>query len=438
MKLNDSSFEENRYSVYFLPGFKEKELDIKTIEHDDKKFDVPSINVSSLKKCFEFLKFSREKFLLKKSRNQINDVLSRSIELWLNPSKLRTLAERAMKFSPQMNEKILNEMMSNFKKDLSKVEVSEKGDDTELVVCVHGEIPGPGTLTIIQSLLNKSAIFCKTPSIFTVLFAQSIAEIDKDVANCVAVANWESSKPENKDLEEYIFRERTKNDIVTFFGNPEMSENIIKNLNPTTRFISFTHGLSLGIIDKGMLTKKKAEEIALDAALAVAMYDQLACFSPQIYYVEKGGEISPEEFCEILARKMHEVELRLPRGNLSPDESARMSTKMHTYRLQNLAGMLKLYEIQNDGKTVGGVIYQEGKRVEPSPLYRVIIVNSIGNVLEVLDLIESKSSHVHTVGIELDEGRKAELIGKFKKYSFTRITRVGEMYKPSILDYKIF
>jgi hypothetical protein len=435
MKLNDSDFEKNN-PAYFLPGVEERELDLKIIEYGDKKLEIPAMNVNALKKCLEFLKSSRKNFLLKKNRSQIQEVLNKSIELFLNPSEFKTLAEHTMKFSPQMNEKILNEMMSAFKKDISKVEVSE--GNTELIVCVHGEIPGPGTLSIIQSLLNKSAIFCKTSSIFTALFAQSIAEIDEDVANCVAVANWESGKPENKELEEYIFGERTKNDTVVFFGNPEISENIIKILNPTTRFIPFTHGLSFGIIGNEMLTKKGVEKIALDAALAVSMYDQLACFSPQIYYVERGGEISPEEFCEILARKINEIELMLPRGELSPDESARMSTKINTYRLQNLAGMLKLHEIKNNGRTVGGVIYQESKKVEHSPFYRVIIVNSINNVSEVPGLIEDKSGYIHTVGIELDKEKEDELIDKLKKNHATRITRIGDMFKPSILDYKLF
>jgi hypothetical protein len=431
-------FEENTYPAYFLPGIKEEELDIKIIKNVKKEFKVPVMNRNLLKKCLEFLKSSRKNFLLKKNRKQIQDVLNKSIESWLKPSELKSVAERVLRFSPRMNEKILNEMMNTFKKDLSKLNVSENGDCTELVVCVHGEIPGPGALTIIQSLLNRSAVFCKTPSIFEVLFAHSIAEVDEELANCIAVVNWESGKPENKDLEEYVFGERTKNDVAVFFGNPDTSEEIRKSLNPSAKFIAHIHGLSLGIIGKEMLTEKRIEEVALDSALAVAMYDQLACFSPQVYYVERGGEISPEEFCEILAKKINEVELEIPLGDFSFDESARMSTKIHTYRLQNLAGMLKLHEIQSNGRIVGAVIHQEGKKVESSPLYRVIVVNPISDVSEVPGLIEDKSTHIHTVGIELDEERKTKLISKFKEFGVNRITQIREMYKPSIFDYKLF
>jgi pheromone shutdown protein TraB len=65
-------------------------------------------------------------------------------------------------------------------------------------------------------------------------------------------------------------------------------------------------------------------------------------------------------------------------------------------------------------------------------------VNPISDVSEVPGLIEDKSTHIHTVGVELDEERKTKMISKFKEYGVTRITQIREMYKPSIFDYKLF
>ena len=71
--------------------------------------------------------------------------------------------------------------------------------------------------------------------------------------------------------------------------------------------------------------KEKVTETAHDAAIATSLYDQLGCLSPQMFWVEEGGEVSTEEFGEYLAKSMEDVSKSTPRGDISLDTAAKIS-----------------------------------------------------------------------------------------------------------------
>jgi hypothetical protein len=208
--------------------------------------------------------------------------------------------------------------------------------------------------------------------------------------------------------------------------------------NSAAKLRLFTGGISFGIIGKEMLEKEKADKVVSDAALAVCMYDQRACFSPQLFYVERGGEISPEKFSELLARKMQDLEAVLPRGDLSFDTSATLTELMSTYELQDLIGNAKMHEIKNDSEQTGAVIYQEDNRFETSCLYRTVKIKPLDNISETIRLLESfpYSKHLHTVGVALCEERKEPLKKGLKEIGASRVTSIGDMYRPSLSEYE--
>ncbi len=42
------------------------------------------------------------------------------------------------------------------------------------------------------------------------------------------------------------------------------------------------------------------------------MFDQFACISPQIYFLEEGGEVSPREFVAVLAEELEYWNKKFP------------------------------------------------------------------------------------------------------------------------------
>ncbi|MDI6798943.1 MAG: acyl-CoA reductase, partial [Candidatus Aenigmarchaeota archaeon] len=405
------------YPAYVLPGVSESDLKLKVLKFENKygkvELEVPKLERNILEKCFKNLSLSRE-YLKRKPLHEILGVLYRNTELWLEPNyEFRKKAEKMLPitsgFSPSMIHTILDGMMNSFKKDLYRMKTSKKENFPELVVCVPVDTPGPQALAIIKALTNKSAIFCKSPSsepVFTALYTQSFTDVDEEIARCIATAPWEGGKPEHRDLENFVYGERTKKEGIVVFGNPKTIESIREKVNPDTKFTPYDRGVSFGIIGKEMLTKDKVDEVALAAALAVCMYDQRSCFSSQLYYVERGGEISPAKFSKILAQKMGELEIKIPRGDLPLDTSATITELMRTYELLDLVGNLKLHEIRRGENQTGAVIYKEDSKFESSCLYRVVRVKPVNDVSEVPKLVESISKYLNTVGVALPEERE--------------------------------
>lgn len=443
------SDETKTYPAYFLPGVKESELEVKSEEFENKygkiEVEIPRLNTGIIKNVLNALSSSRKEYLNGKSTSEILDRIYKNVELWSDSNyRYRKAAEKwmpiSMGFSPQMTRKVLDETMTSFSRDLYKIPLKGKKKDIERIFCVPPDVPGPDVLSIIRGLLNKSTIFCKSSigNVFSPLYAQSYLDIDENMAGCIAVVPWRGGKLESLDIESLIYGERNKKDAIIIFGRPETEEVIREKANPDTNIISFTRGISLGIVGKEMLTRKKIDKLALEAALAVCMCDQRDCFSSQMYYVERGGEISPEEFSEELAKKMQDLEFKIPRGELSLDASANFTEHMNSYELLDLTGNLKLYEIRKDKTHTGAVIFKEDKEFEPSPLYRVVTVKPVDNVSEVPKLTESVSGVLHTIGVALPENRKKSLEDKLKKIGVSRVTSIDEMYKPSMLEYNLF
>jgi len=440
---------QNVYPAYFLPGVKESELEVRTEKFENKygklEVEIPRLKTSLIKNTLNALDYSRKGYLNDKSTSEILDIAYKNIKLWSDPNyRFREAAEKwmpiSMGFSPEMSRKVLDETMASFTRDLYKIPLTEKNNGIEKIFCIPPEVPGPDVLSIIKGLLNKSSVFCKSSvgNVFSSLYAQSYLDVDKEIAGCIAVAPWKGGKLESVDVENLIYGERNKKDAIVIFGKPKTEEAIREKARHDTNIISYTRGISFGVIGKEMLTRDKIDDLALEAALAVCMADQRDCFSSQSYYVERGGEISPEEFSEMLAKKMQDLEFKMPRGELSLDASANFTEHMTSYELLDLTGNLKLYEIRRDKTQTGAVIYREDKEFQPSPLYRVITVKPVDDVSEVPKLVESFSEFLHTVGVALPENKKKGLGSELKKFGVSRITSINKMYKPSILEYELF
>src|SRR3546814_20309550 len=65
-----------------------------------------------------------------------------------------------------------------------------------------------------------------------------------------------------------------------------------------------------------------APVLARRAAWDVMRYDQQGCYSPHIFYVQRGGQIAPREFAGYLAGELANLQRRFPRRALDLEESA--------------------------------------------------------------------------------------------------------------------
>jgi hypothetical protein len=418
--------------------------------------EVPCVDKEVAEKCIEKILLAREDHLLRTPLKKIIQAIDKaSSNLSKRNYSLRKEAEEILPivtgFSHEMISANLDSLMDSFRMDkLYKMLQSELGNPDYLdgfaksisgkskvfgprlsVYILSGNVLGPKVISVVYSLIVKSAAFFKSPyeePVFTSLFIRAISDVDYRLAEVLASVPWEGGKTEYEEVEDFIFGKRTERDIMVLYGDQKTWEEIRNKVNPVTKFVHYPPRMGFCVIGRENLTKDKAEEIAERAALDICMSDQLLCSSPQFIYIENGGEVSPEGFAISLKKKVSEVGKAIPRGEIPSVAAARINELLRTYKLQEILGSAQLFE-SLDGIVIYDMI---SKMPELSCLYRIVRVKPIDDISEIPDLMEPFSNYLQTVGVELSEKRKYELCNELGSQGASRITSIGKMHKPSL------
>ena len=111
-------------------------------------------------------------------------------------------------------------------------------------------------------------------------------------------------------------------EAVVVYGGDEVVTSLRARTPVTTRFVSYHHRLSAGLVGREALTEERAPHVARMAARAVSMFDQRGCVSPHVIYVEEGGAVDPAEWAALLASAMADLEVEIPGGLLTAPEAS--------------------------------------------------------------------------------------------------------------------
>jgi hypothetical protein len=160
-----------------------------------------------------------------------------------------------------------------------------------------GNVPALALWSLVCGLLVKAGNIGKLPSaepLFAGLFARLLAEVHPPLADCLAVVWWKGGDAQQLSaVPSAIYAEADT--VVAYGGNSALDE-IRKQLPVTTRFLPYGHKLGFGLIGSAALDTLRGPATARLAAYDVMRYDQQGCYSPHVFYVERGARMSPREF----------------------------------------------------------------------------------------------------------------------------------------------
>ena len=194
-------------------------------------------------------------------------------------------------------------------------------------------------------------------------------------------------------------------------------------------FLPFGHKISFGVVSNKSLDSRKAWRTIHHAAFDVIRYDQQGCYSPHVFYVQKGGNVSPREFARFLAHELEVFEMRYPRRDLSIEEGASLVEWRQKEELSMFSNREK--EVLGEPSGAWTVVFAKNEgELSPSSLNRVIKVVEINELAEVIPLIESSRSYLQTVGIAAAPNELFALAEGLGKAGVTRITGLGSMTSP--------
>ena len=291
-----------------------------------------------------------------------------------------------------------------------------------------GNLPIPALQSIVFGVLLRSAqlVKCATgASLLPRLFAHSLYDADRKLGACLEIAEWRGG---DANLEKIMFEAA---DCVTATGSDEAIAAIRRVVPERARFVAHAHRLSFAYISSGVLNRLNACPVANRAAADVTAWNQLGCLSPHVAYVEAGGQVSAEQFAEMLAEELARREESEPRGELPVEAAAAIASRRSFYDVR-AAHSPDTRQWCSKGSTAWTVVFEADPRFQISCLNRFIYVKSVTDLTEALQSADSVRGKVSTVGLAAPEDRAQALATALARWGVMRVCPLGQMQNPPL------
>ncbi|MSU60119.1 MAG: hypothetical protein EXS35_18440 [Pedosphaera sp.] len=297
-----------------------------------------------------------------------------------------------------------------------------------LVHIAAGNVPNPTLMSLALGLLTRSAQFAKSATgaaFLPRLFAHSIYDFDRKLGSCLEIAEWRGGNPA---LEEILFAEA---DCVTATGGDETLAAIRAKLPARTRFVGYGHQVSFGFLAGGVLHGSRGRKLVAAAADDVVAWNQLGCLSPHVFYVQRGGEIAPEHFAQMLAEELERRETTEPRGEVSAAIAAGIASRRGIYEVR-AAHSAETRLWRSKDSTAWTVVFEADATFAMSCLHRFVYVKAVRDLAEALRGADAVSGKVSTVGLAADEKEIRTLAEQLARWGVTRVCAPGQMQNPPL------
>lgn len=286
-----------------------------------------------------------------------------------------------------------------------------------------GNVPALSLWSLVCGLLVKAPGIGKLASaepLFASWFARLLAEVHPPLADCLAVVWWSGAGGEDADA---LYAEA---DTVLAYGSNQTLDVLRQRLPVTVRFLPHGHKLGFGMVGAAALDMLKAPAVARLAAWDVMRYDQQGCYSPHVFYVERGAPVPPRAFADHLSAELANLQRRFARRPLALEERAA------------IAKWQQAVEWSGDGQQLLGpvdapwsVAYSDRLQpLAPTALYRTIAVVGVDRLDDAVPVAAAQSQYLQTAGIAASPEELYRLAGLLGAAGVTRISAIGSMSMP--------
>lgn len=414
----------------------------------------PVLTIDALDKIINNLKEVRKEYLLNIDIPTVLDVIGKVTDLWMDPEyKGRKIAKEVLPtvtgFSVEMIESWgFDHFMSILKKEnlplsgklhpdnykqfsslndglvraYGEQNISHSNYEPEVIghICA-GNILGIAAFEMILDKLIDAASWIKVPTeepVFGALYAKSIEEIDPQLASSIAVLPFGGK---DREVRDFLF---SKSNIVRATGGEQARISLTALAEKYNIPISgHWHKFSFITLARDYMDDR-ASQIAELVSLDVTAWDQQGCFSPQEIFVETGGEVDPLNFAELLAEEMETTSIALPKG-------------VNSGKMQVLDGYHQYFKKEMMGEPVKIfpsathqwlIIYDATtENIEPSPLFRVIRVKPVDDIMLIPKLVKPLGQFLQTVGVAIPNNRLIPFADAIGEAGATNIRAISSM-----------
>ncbi len=270
-----------------------------------------------------------------------------------------------------------------------------------------------GVDTLIQGIVTKNVNLMKMASIdplFPVLFARSLRDHDDSgiVAGSLALLGWKGGDA----AVETVLKQRC--DAIVVYGGADTVRSYRQDLGLHTKLIEYGPKYSFALVAADELDRRGLADVARAIARDATMWEQGACSSPHMVYVEDPGGTRVEPFAKELAAKLEGFAGRLPAGRKTADEGVEILRVRELAKVEQALGTSLLLKPAGTDWTV---VVQRAPHFQTSCLFRTLYVKPVQRLEDALDAVRPMGAFLQTVAI-LAGGARVQTLGR-------ALTRIG-------------
>ena len=183
--------------------------------------------------------------------------------------------------------------------------------------------------------------------------------------------------------------------------------------------VIFGPKLSYAVVAKEELSsEQEAKKLARRVSVDVSIFDQAGCASPHNLYIERGGVVSPEQFCEILAIAFPKTEIQIPKPTVSPEQISAIHSIRGVYDFKG--------KVWGSPTMSWSILLSDEEKCELcSPVYsRALMVHEVDHINQALDSIED---YIQTIGIAAPVEKAMVFASKATEKGVARCPLIGRM-----------
>ena len=181
--------------------------------------------------------------------------------------------------------------------------------------------------------------------------------------------------------------------------------------------VIFGPKLSFAVVSKEMLSDEQAaKKLARRVSVDVSVFDQTGCASAHNLFIEKGGAVTPERFCQILNESMGKTEIQIPKPTMSPEQVS----AVHSIR-----GVYDFCGLSIGSETMSYSILLDEHDELHKPVYsRVLFVHAVDSIMQAIKHI---TEDIQTIGIEATPEQAIAFAEAATPMGAVRFPQIGRM-----------
>ena len=181
--------------------------------------------------------------------------------------------------------------------------------------------------------------------------------------------------------------------------------------------VIFGPKLSFSVIAREELSSiQEARKLARKVSVDVSVFDQTGCASPHNLYIEEGGEVSPEEFSDLLGRSMEKTEIQIPKPTMSAEQVAQIHSIRGVYDFKG--------EVRGSEKMSWTLLLDELDEIDKPVYSRVLFIHKVNSIFDTLKHIDE---NVQTIGIAAPQEKALDYATQATRKGVMRLPLIGRM-----------